>query len=162
MENHTDKREGGVIVEVGRCKEEMCDCIGYGRVPHAKIRIDGLKEEYKTGEDIAFSIHVRGYGSTSGLPDIWLKQIDITKREQDKKNAPKHELSHLLTSTPQVIRVIWKRLSSPKVTNQFSDFERTIKVPSDAEPPISINEGGHYELDVIVYPHSLKKEFEVK
>src|SRR5437660_3241339 len=91
MENHTTKMESEVITEITSCKEKGCTCSSYGRVPHAKIRIEGLKEIYKIGESMDFSIHVRGYGSTSGLPDIWIRQIDITKREQDKKNAPKHE-----------------------------------------------------------------------
>jgi len=160
--NHIEKREEGIIIEIGKCKEHLCDCNGYGRVPHAKIRIEGLKEIYQIGENIAFSIHVRGYGSTLGLPDIWIRQIDITKREQDKKNAPKHELSYLTISTANVIRVVWKKLMSLQVTNKFSDFERIIKIPSGNESTIFINEHGNYELEVTVHPDVVKLEFEVK
>ncbi|MDE2589197.1 MAG: hypothetical protein KGL95_05985 [Patescibacteria group bacterium] len=162
MENHIEKLEEGVTVEIGKCEEKGCTCNGHGRVPHAKITIEGLKESYKTNDNIEFSVHVRGFGSHSGLPNVWIRQLEDAKRQVDIKRLPKHDLSYLLEPTPQYIRNVWSKLMTPKPNSTLENFERTMKFPSNNEPPLIIKEHGQYELRISVIPNEKKQIFEIK
>jgi hypothetical protein len=154
LENHTLKEENGVTIEITSCKEKDCKCLGYGRVPHCIITLEGLKKSYNVTEHIEFSLRLRGCATTSTRPPI------ISLRRVYKESDL--ILDPLLRSTP-IEDLIWAQTLKPLVnSNSLKDNDVTIKIPSNYDQPIQARERGIHSLVVTSEPNEFRKTFEVK